>query len=656
MKITFEQGGFDMSHEIGNISIHTENILPIIKKWLYSEKDIFVRELVSNANDAVIKLKKLVSMGEAQLEENEKFRISVLINKGEKMIRFVDNGIGMTAEEVKKYINQIAFSGAVDFLEKYKDKADESSQIIGHFGLGFYSAFMVSEKVTIDTLSWQPGSEAVKWTSTGGTEFEMDDSDRTERGTTVTLYLADDSYEFLEYYKMKEILEKYCSFMPFEIFLVDEEEEAKKADKEKKTEDKKGEDKDEAAGEQEDKPINDTHPLWLKAPKDCTEEEYKEFYKKVFHDFNDPLFWIHLNMDYPFNLKGILYFPKLKHEFETIEGQIKLYYNQVFVADNIKEVIPEFLMLLKGVIDCPDLPLNVSRSFLQNDGYVTKISSHITKKVADKLTSLYENERETYNKYWDDINPFVKYGCIREEKFFDRAKDIIIYKTTNDDYVTLKDYLERNSEKHKDKVFYVSDERQQAQYIRLFKDQGMEAVILNTMIDNHFIQFMEMKESSVKFTRIDSDLSDSMKDTGAGEADAELTQKLEKVFKEALGDDKLKISVEALKASSTPGIILLSEYSRRMQEMSRMYGMNGMDIGGMFPDERTLVLNRSNPLIQSVVRLSDDSEKKDDVTMICQHVFDLAMMSHKQLEPDAMTRFIERSNLLLGKLAELEVK
>ena len=376
----------------------------------------------------------------------------------------------------------------------------------------------------------------------------------------------------------------------------------------------------------------------------------------MFHDFNDPLFWIHLNMDYPFNLKGILYFPKLKHEFETIEGQIKLYYNQVFVADNIKEVIPEFLMLLKGVIDCPDLPLNVSRSFLQNDGYVTKISSHITKKVADKLTSLYENERETYNKYWDDINPFVKYGCIREEKFFDRAKDIIIYKTTNDDYVTLKDYLERNSEKHKDKVFYVSDERQQAQYIRLFKDQGMEAVILNTMIDNHFIQFMEMKESSVKFTRIDSDLSDSMKDTGAGEADAELTQKLEKVFKEALGDDKLKISVEALKASSTPGIILLSEYSRRMQEMSRMYGMNGMDIGGMFPDERTLVLNRSNPLIQSVVRLSDDSEKKDDVTMICQHVFDLAMMSHKQLEPDAMTRFIERSNLLLGKLAELEVK
>ncbi len=643
-----------MSHENGNISIHTENILPIIKKWLYSEKDIFVRELVSNANDALMKLKKLISMGEAQIGENEKFAIRVIINKSDKTIRVVDNGIGMTAEEVKKYINQIAFSGAVDFLEKYKDKADEGNQIIGHFGLGFYSAFMVSEKVTIDTLSWQQGSEAVKWTSTGGMEFEMDDSDREERGTTITLYLADDSYEFLESFKMKEILEKYCSFMPFEIYFEDEEE--KKAEVTKDADADAEKDEEAADDDKENKPINDTHPLWLKAPKDCTDEEYKEFYKKVFHDFNDPLFWIHLNMDYPFNLKGILYFPKLKHEFETIEGQIKLYYNQVFVADNIKEVIPEFLMLLKGVIDCPDLPLNVSRSFLQNDGYVSKISTHITKKVADKLTALYENEREAYNKYWDDINPFVKYGCIREEKFFERAKDIIIYKTTNDEYTTLKDYLERNSEKHKDKVFYVSDEKQQAQYIRLFKEQGMEAVILNTMIDNHFIQFLEMKESNVKFTRIDSDLSDSMKDTDAAEADADMSQKLEKVFKEALGDDKLKISIEALKAVSTPGIILLSEYSRRMQEMSRMYGMKGMDLGGMFPDERTLVLNRSNALIQTVVRLSDNEAKKDDVSLICQHVYDLAMMSHKQLEPEAMTRFIERSNLLLGKLAELEVK
>jgi|LSQX01.3.fsa_nt_gb molecular chaperone HtpG len=674
-----------MSRENGNISIHTENILPIIKKWLYSEKDIFVRELVSNANDAIMKLKKLVSMGETQLQENENYWIRVVLNKDEKTIKVIDNGIGMTGEEVKKYINQIAFSGAVDFLEKYKDKADEGNQIIGHFGLGFYSAFMVSERVTIDTLSWQQESDAVQWTSTGGMEYEMDDSQQAERGTTITLYLADDSYEFLEYYKMKEILEKYCSFMPFEIYLKDESEAAKKAEEERIAEKKKKAEEerkakkeksegaketeaddildkgeqdvaDEKDDEQKEMPINDTHPLWLKAPKDCTDEEYKEFYKKVFRDFNDPLFWIHLNMDYPFNLKGILYFPKLKHEFETVEGQIKLYYNQVFVADNIKEVIPEFLMLLKGVIDCPDLPLNVSRSFLQNDGYVSKISTHITKKVADKLTSLYENERETYNKYWDDINPFVKYGCLREEKFFDRVKDNIIYKTTNEDYVTLQEYLTRNSEMHKDKVFYVSDEKQQAQYIRLFKEQGMEAVILNTMIDNHFIQFLEMKESNVKFSRIDSDLSDSMKDTDATEVDTDLTQKLEKVFKEALGDDKLKISVEALKAAAMPGIILLSEQSRRMQEMSRMYGMNGMDIGSMFPDEKTLVLNRSNQLIQAVVKLSDDSSKKDDITLICQHVYDLAMMSHKQLEPEAMTKFIERSNLLLGKLAELEVK
>ena len=674
-----------MSRENGNISIHTENILPIIKKWLYSEKDIFVRELVSNANDAIMKLRKLVSMGETQLQENENYWIRVVLNKDEKTIKVIDNGIGMTGEEVKKYINQIAFSGAVDFLEKYKDKADEGNQIIGHFGLGFYSAFMVSERVTIDTLSWQQESDAVQWTSTGGMEYEMDDSQQAERGTTITLYLADDSYEFLEYYKMKEILEKYCSFMPFEIYLKDESEAAKKAEEERIAEKKKKAEEerkakkeksegaketeaddildkgeqdvaDEKDDEQKEMPINDTHPLWLKAPKDCTDEEYKEFYKKVFRDFNDPLFWIHLNMDYPFNLKGILYFPKLKHEFETVEGQIKLYYNQVFVADNIKEVIPEFLMLLKGVIDCPDLPLNVSRSFLQNDGYVSKISTHITKKVADKLTSLYENERETYNKYWDDINPFVKYGCLREEKFFDRVKDNIIYKTTNEDYVTLQEYLTRNSEMHKDKVFYVSDEKQQAQYIRLFKEQGMEAVILNTMIDNHFIQFLEMKESNVKFSRIDSDLSDSMKDTDATEVDTDLTQKLEKVFKEALGDDKLKISVEALKAAAMPGIILLSEQSRRMQEMSRMYGMNGMDIGSMFPDEKTLVLNRSNQLIQAVVKLSDDSSKKDDITLICQHVYDLAMMSHKQLEPEAMTKFIERSNLLLGKLAELEVK
>lgn len=661
-----------MPRMTGSISINTENIFPIIKKWLYSEKDIFVREMVSNANDAIIKLKKLVSMGEAELQQNEKFYIKVIVNKDEKTIKFIDNGIGMTCEEVDKYINQIAFSGAVDFLEKYKDKADESSQIIGHFGLGFYSAFMVSDKVTIDTLSWQAGASAAKWTSSGGTEYEMDDSERTERGTTVTLYVADDSLEFLDYYKMKEILEKYCAFMPIEIFIEDAAKEGDSSQKADKTEDDgaekketgveaKGEgdssqktstDDEKKAADEQEKPINDTHPLWLKNQKDCTDEEYKEFYKKVFHDFNDPLFWIHLNMDYPFRLKGILYFPKLKHEFETIEGQIKLYYNQVFVADNIKEVIPEFLMLLKGTIDCPDLPLNVSRSFLQNDGYVSKISSHITKKVADKLVSIFENERDNYNKFWDDINPFIKYGCIREEKFYDKVKDIIIFKTTNGDYISLDDYLERNKEKHKDRVFYITDEKQQSQYINMFKDQGMEAVILNTLIDNHFIQFIEMKKSDVKFSRIDADLSESMKDTQTAEVEADLATKLETVFKESIGNDKLKIQVEALKTISVPGIILLSEYSRRMQEMSKMYGMNGMDLSGMFSDEQTLVLNSNNSLIKAVAKMAGNDDKKENVDLICKHVYDLAMMSHKQLDPEAMTKFIERSNLLLGRLAE----
>jgi Molecular chaperone, HSP90 family len=638
-----------MQHENGNISIHTENILPIIKKWLYSEKDIFIRELVSNSNDAISKMKKLVSMGEANIGEDESYSIKVIVNKDDKTIKVIDNGIGMTDEEVRKYINQIAFSGAVDFLEKYKDKADEGSQIIGHFGLGFYSAFMVSEKVQIDTKSWQESEASVKWTSSGGTEYEMDGSERTERGTTVTLFLSEDSVEFLEYFKMRDVLEKYCSFLPFELYLED----ASKKEEKKDEKDKDGEEKEDK--KEEPKPLNDTHPLWLKNPKDCKDEEYKEFYTKVFHDFNEPLFWIHLNMDYPFNLKGILFFPKLKHEFETNEGQIKLYYNQVFVADNIKEVIPEFLMLLKGVIDCPDLPLNVSRSFLQNDGYVSKISTHITKKVADKLTSIYENERETYNKYWDDINPFVKYGCIRETKFYDKAKDILIFKTTNGDYVTLKEYLERNKDKHENKVFYVSDEKQQSQYIRIFKEHGMEAVILASMIDNHFIQFLEMKENNVKFTRIDSDLSDSLKETGGTDEDKTLAESLEKLFKAALSDDKLKIQVEALKAASVPSMILLSEYSRRMQEMSRMYG-GGMDMRNMFPEEQTLVLNRNNHLIKALIKLKDKEDKKQDTDMICQHIYDLALMSHKQLEPEAMTRFIDRSNMLLARLADVEAE
>ncbi len=628
-----------MVAERGNISIHTENILPIIKKWLYSDKDIFIRELVSNASDAISKFKKLVTIGEAKADDNTKYYIKVVVNKDNKTIKVIDNGIGMTGEEVKKYINQIAFSGAQDFIEKYKDKFDEGNQIIGHFGLGFYSAFMVADKVQIDTLSWQEGAEAVRWISSGGTEYEMESSDRTERGTTVTLYISEDSIEFLEEYKMRELLFKYCYFMPYEIYL--ENAAGKKDDKKE-------------AGAEEAKPLNDTNPLWLKKPKDCTDEEYKEFYKKVFFDFEDPLFWVHLNMDYPFNLKGILYFPKLKHEFETIEGRIKLYCNQVFVADNIKEVIPEFLMLLKGTIDCPDLPLNVSRSFLQNDGYVKKLSNHITKKVADKLISLFENERENYNKYWDDINPFVKYGCIREEKFYDRVKDIIIFKTINGEYVTLKDYLERCKDKHKDVVYYVTDERQQAQYIKLFKDNNLDAVLLNTLIDTHFIQFLENNNKGIKFSRVDADLSDSLKEAGEGQKGNEEDDKaLEKLFREAMDDDKLKIKVEALKMPNVPGIILLAEESRRLQDMSRIFGRN--DMVNMFPKEETLVLNRNNSLIKSILKLYKKGDKADDVRMICRHVYDLAVMSHKPLEPDMMTKFIERSNELLTRLTEAEI-
>lgn len=643
-----------MTQERGSISIHTENILPIIKKWLYSDKDIFVREMVSNASDAIAKFRKLVAIGEAEVSDDEKYSINVILNKDNKTIRFVDNGIGMTGEEVKKYINQIAFSGAQDFLEKYKDRTDEGSQIIGHFGLGFYSAFMVSERVQIDTLSYREGSAAVKWTSSGGTEYELDESDRTGRGTTITLYISEDSAEFLDEFKMREILLKYCSFMPYEIYLIDETKADKEKEDKKDEKDKEGKEEKEEKEKKEPKPLNDTRPLWMKNPKDCTDDEYKEFYRKVFFDFNDPLFWIHLNMDYPFNLKGILYFPKLKHEFETIEGQIKLFYNQVFVADNIKEVIPEFLLLLKGTLDCPDLPLNVSRSFLQNDGYVNRISAHITRKVADKLAHIYENERDNYNKYWEDINPFVKYGCIRDNKFFERVKDIIIYKTTNGDYITLKDYLERNKEKHKDKVFYVTDEKQQAQYVKIFKEHDMEAIILASLIDSHFIQFLEMKEEGVKFNRIDSDLSESLKDQDNKE-ESELKEDalaLEKIFKEAIGDDKLKVQVENLKTASVPAMILLSEYSRRMQDMSRMF--RGMDMGHMFNEERTLVLNRANGLIRAVLKLKDDGKRKDDMNDICRHIYDLALISHKQLEADAMTGFIERSNRILARLVELE--
>ncbi len=635
-----------MGQERGNISINTENIFPIIKKWLYSEKDIFIRELVSNASDAISKLKKLDAMGEAELPDDNKYEIKVIVNKNDKTIKVIDNGLGMTDEEVKKYINQIAFSGAVDFIEKYKDKSDDG-QIIGHFGLGFYSAFMVSERVQIDTLSYQNGAKAVKWVSDGGTEFEMSDSDKTDRGTMITLYLTEDSLEFVDEYKMRQTLEKYFAFLPIELYLEDAAKELEKTEEKpaEATEEGSSEEKVEPAAP---KPLNDTKPLWLKNPKDCTDEEYKQFYTKVFHDFNEPLFWIHLNMDYPFNLKGILYFPKLKHEFETMEGQIKLYYNQVFVADNIKEVIPEFLMLLKGVLDCPDLPLNVSRSFLQNDGYVNKISTHITKKVADKLASIFENDRESYDKYWNDINPFVKYGCIREEKFYDRVKDIIIYKSTKGEYVTLNGYLENNKEKHENKVFYVSDENQQAQYIKLFNENDMEAVILSTMIDNHFMSLIESKVSGVQFNRIDADISANMKQENTGIAEADISY-LETLFKETINDEKLKIQVEALKNDSIPAVVLLSEQSRRMQEMSKMYG-GGMDMSSMFPKEQTLVLNSSNKLVKAVIDLKENESKKDDVKLISEHIYDLAMMSHQPLDSEAMSKFIVRSNEILMKL------
>lgn len=614
-----------MYKENGNISIHTENIFPIIKKWLYSDKDIFVRELISNSSDAISKLKRLASIGEAKINPDETFEVRVVYNKDHKTISFMDNGIGMTADEVKKYINQVAFSGAEDFVAKYKDKMDEANQIIGHFGLGFYSAFMVSERVEINTLSYKEDAEPVLWKCSGGTEYEMESSDRKTRGTTVTLFLDEEGKEFLDEFKLREIIEKHCSFLPVEIYLKNELE-TKKV---------------------EEKPLNDTQPLWVKNPKDCTDEEYKNFYTKVFHDYNEPLFWIHLNVDYPFNLKGILYFPKLKHELDASEGQIKLYNNQVFVADNIKEIIPEFLLLLKGVIDCADLPLNVSRSFLQKDTNVIKISKHITKKVADKLTELFRKERKNYNSFWDDINVFIKYGCMRDESFYDKVKDIIIFKTTNGDYITLNQYLDNNKEKHDKKVFYVNDEKQQAQYINLFKENGLEAIILNSAIDNHFINFLEMKENGIQFNRIDSDLSDVLKNKNELK-DETAAKELEEIFKANVGRDKLTIKVESLKTSRIPAIMLLSEHSRRMQEMSSMFG--GIDMKDMFQNEETLVLNTNNDLINSLVAISKTEGRKDDVKLISEHIFDLALIGNKQLDAEAMTRFIDRSTNLLERL------
>ncbi len=623
-----------MINEKGNISIQTENIFPIIKKWLYSEKDIFLRELVSNASDAISKLKKLSDIGEAKLPEDYKPKITVSVNKEKGTLSISDNGIGMTDEEVKKYINQIAFSGAKDFIEKYKDKTDEQ-QIIGHFGLGFYSAFMVSSKVRIDTLSYQEDQSAVAWESEGDTEYSMEGSEKKDIGSTITLFLADDSKEFLDTWKIREILRKYFAFLQYEIYLIDENE--------------KKEEKQEDGKDTVEKPINNTSPLWLKNPRDCTDEEYKSFYHEVFTDFNDPLFWIHINMDYPFNMKGIIYFPKLKHEFETMEGKIKLFYNQVFVADNIKEVIPEFLMLLKGCLDCPDLPLNVSRSFLQNEGYVDRISAHITKKVADKLQLLFKKDRESYEKYWEDINPFVKYGCIREPKFFEKVKNILIYKTINGKFLTQEEYLDENKEADK-KIYYVNDEKQQAQYVRMFKDNGMNAVILNTMIDSHFISFMEAENRDVKFMRVDADIIDNMKDESSKEEDNKnLQEKLEKIIKEATGKDKLKIKVEGLKSESTPAVILLSEESRRFKEMSRSFG-GSINTADLFPEEETLVLNSNNEMVKRIAGLFEEENRKEDALTAANHIYDLALLNHRQLEPDAMVKFIERSNSLLMRL------
>lgn len=622
----------------GNISVDSENLFPIIKKWLYSDKDIFLRELVSNGCDAVTKLKKLASIGEAQIDENEKFKVTVSIFKDAKKLVISDNGIGMTAEEIDKYINQIAFSGASDFLSKYKEEDDKGSQIIGHFGLGFYSAFMVADSVEIDSLSYQDGAKAAKWTCDGSMEFDLTDGDRTERGTTITLNIAEDSEEFLEESTIRQILHKYCAFLPIEIYV--EIPEDKHEDHCDCGHDHDHEHEDDTPSEP--KPINNTTPLWMKKPSECTDEEYKEFYRNVFMDFNEPLFWIHLNVDYPFNLKGILYFPKINHEFAGQEGQIKLYNNQVFVADNVKEVIPEFLMLLKGVIDCPDLPLNVSRSFLQNDGYVKKISSHITKKVADKLASIYNNERENYEKYWDYINIFIKYGCLRDEKFYEKVKDVIIYKDIDGKYLTLDEYLDGKEEKD---VYYVSDPQTQSQYINMFKNQGLNAVVLPSMMDTHFISLVEMKQTGVKFKRIDSAINDISDNTEKDDSTKEQEEKLIEKFKNEIKDDTLKIEVQSLKDDSIPAVILLGEQSRRMQEMYKAYGQQMAGMADMFHDEFTLVLNSNNSLIKKIDTLNDE-----DANLVIEHVYDLAKISHSPLPAEQMTKFIERSNKLLEKL------
>lgn len=670
-----------MAQEHGNLSINSENIFPIIKKWMYSDHDIFFRELISNGCDAITKLKKLSLMDEYELPEDYKPVIKVSVSSKEKTITFTDNGLGMTAEEVNEYINQIAFSGAEAFLEKYKDKANED-QIIGHFGLGFYSAFMVADRVAIDTLSYKADAVATHWECDGGTEYDMTDGDKTEVGTQITLYLNDDCTEFANEYRAREVIEKYCSFMPYEIYLDnadDTEEKTEMIEKddlrdtdtiiETVVEDAKTEEVEDEDGNKktvETKPaserykikkrpvpLNDIHPLWTKHPNECTDDEYKDFYRKVFHDYKEPLFWIHLNMDYPFNLKGILYFPKINIEFESAEGVIKLYNNQVFVADNIKEVIPEFLMLLKGVIDCPDLPLNVSRSALQNDGFVKKISDYITKKVADKLSGMCKTDKESYEKYWDDISPFIKFGCLKDDKFCEKMNDYILFKNLDGKYLTLPECLEENKEKHENTVFYVKDEIEQGQYIKMFKDQGMDAVILKHNIDQPFITHLEQKNENLKFLSIDSDLSEIFKDDAddseeAKEALKADNDKLSEIFKKALGKDNLQVKAEKLKDAEVSSMITINEDSKRMADMMKMYGMSGMDPEMYGAQGETLVLNLNNVLVKYIL----DNPESDNVTMFCEQLYDLAMVGHGQVAPERMTAFIARSNRIMELLTK----
>ena len=717
-----------MAAKHGNLSINSDNIFPIIKKWLYSDHDIFFRELISNGCDAITKLKKLDMMGEYALPDGYRAKMEVIVNPEEKTLKFIDNGIGMTADEVEEYINQIAFSGATDFIEKYKDKANED-QIIGHFGLGFYSAFMVADEVEIDTLSWQDGAQAVHWTCDGGTEFDMEDGTRTEVGTQITLHINEDCLEFCNEYKAKEVIKKYCSFMPTEIWLskanttetqiIKEDEKLSTDEVVEEIRKEKEEDEQKLKIRKRPELLNETQPLWAKHPNECTREEYLEFYRKVFQDYKEPLFWIHLNMDYPFNMKGILYFPKINMEYESIEGTIKLYNNQVFIADNIKEVIPEFLLLLKGVIDCPDLPLNVSRSALQNDGFVKKISEYITKKVADKLSGMCKTEKEEYEKYWDDISPFIKFGCLKDDKFCEKMTDYILFKNLDGDYMTLPECLEVNKidpdeaqasetatdengekveaeivdengetaeaeaadgsgeqseaekvdgevldengdpvadedgeEEKKEKViYYVTDEKQQSQYINMFKAAKMDAVVLTHNIDQPFVSQLEAKNEGIKFQRIDADLTDTFKAKTSKKAEKEMEEQAEaiaKLMKKAIGKDGVKVKIEKLKNKKISSMITLSEESRRMQDMMKMYSMPGMDMGVFGKEGETLILNANHPLVQYVLEHQDG----DNVKMICEQLYDLALLQQAPLEPEAMTKFVARSNEIMMLLAK----